>query len=121
MSAEHSTARNLSLRLWWKECTTHPSGTSSFSHLFNVALEEEGICICAPVHDAILIEAPLNSIDQHVACATRLMQKASEWVLGLGRQCRVDAEFERHPDHYIDGRGADKWSFIQSRRGEEVS
>ena len=40
MSAGHSTARNLSLRLWRKECTTHPSGTRGFSHLFNVALAE---------------------------------------------------------------------------------
>ena len=86
-----------------------------------IALEEEGIGICAPVHDAILIEAPLNSIDQHVACATHLMWKASEWVLGPGRQCRVDAEIVRWPARYIDGRGADMWSFIQSRLGEEAA
>jgi hypothetical protein len=86
-----------------------------------IALEEEGIGICAPVHDAILIEAPLNSIDQHVAYATHLMWKASEWVLGPGRQCRVDAEIVRWPARYIDGRGADMWSFIQSRLGEEAA
>ena len=86
-----------------------------------IALEEEGIRICAPVHDAILIEAPLNAIEDHVRHATSLMQKASEWVLGLGRQCRVDAEIVRCPDRYIDGRGTDMWSFIQSRLGKEVS
>jgi DNA polymerase I len=86
-----------------------------------IALEEEGIRICAPVHDAILIEAPLNAIEDHVRHATSLMQKASEWVLGLGRQCRVDAEIVCCPDRYIDGRGTDMWSFIQSRLGKEVS
>jgi DNA polymerase I-like protein with 3'-5' exonuclease and polymerase domains len=86
-----------------------------------IALEEEGICICAPVHDAILIEAPLETIDQHVARATHEMQKASGWVLGRGRQCRVDAEIVRWPNRYIDGRGADMWSFIQSRLGEEAA
>ncbi len=60
-----------------------------------IAMEEEGIGICAPVHDAILIEAPLNEIDQHVASATHHMQKASGWVLGRGRHCRVDAEIVR--------------------------
>ena len=86
-----------------------------------IAMEEEGIGICAPVHDAILIEAPLDAIDQHVARATHEMQKASGWVLGRGRQCRVDAEIVRWPDRYIDGRGADMWSFIQSRLGEEAA
>jgi hypothetical protein len=86
-----------------------------------IALEEEGIRICAPVHDAILIEAPLNAIEDHVRHATSLMQKASEWVLGLGRQCRVDAEIVCCPDRYIDGRGTDMWSFIQSRLGKELS
>ena len=31
------------------------------------------------------------------------------------------AEIVRWPDHYIDGRGADIWSFIQSRLGEEAA
>jgi len=86
-----------------------------------IALEEKGIGICAPVHDAILIEAPLNAIKQHVASATHEMQKASGWVLGSGRQCRVDAEIVRWPERYIDGRGANMWSFIQSRLGEEAA
>lgn len=86
-----------------------------------IALEEESIVMCAPVHDAILIEAPLDAIDQHVERATHEMQKASGWVLGRGRQCRVDAEIVRWPDRYIDGRGANMWSFIQSHLGEEVA
>ena len=86
-----------------------------------IALEEEGIGICAPVHDAILIEAPLNAIEEHVRRAISLMQRASEWVLGRGKQCRVDAEILRWPDRYMDGRGANMWSFIQSRRGREAA
>ena len=73
------------------------------------------------MHDAVLIEAPLGGIDTHVARATSIMQKASEWVLGRGRQCRVDAEIVRWPDCYIDGRGAKMWSFIQSHLGEEAA
>ena len=73
------------------------------------------------MHDAILIEAPLNEIEDHVRLATSLMQRASEWVLGRGRQCRVDAEIVRWPDRCMDGRGANMWSFIQSRLGEEAA
>ena len=36
-------------------------------------------------------------------------------------QCRVDAAIVRCPDRYIDGRGGDMWSFIQSRLGEEAA
>ena len=86
-----------------------------------IALEEDGIGICAPVHDAILIEAPLEKIDQHVAHATSLMRKASEWVLGCGRQCHVDVTIVRCPDRYMDGRGASMWSFIQSRLDKEAA
>ena len=42
-------------------------------------------------------------------------------MLRIGRQCRVDAEIVRWPARYIDGRGADMWSFIQSRLGEEAA
>jgi hypothetical protein len=73
------------------------------------------------MHDAILIEAPLDAIERHVASATHEMQKASGWVLGHGRQCRADAEIVRWPDRYMDGRGANMWSFIQSRLGEEAA
>ena len=73
------------------------------------------------VHDANLIEAPLDAIDQHVERATHEMQKVSGWVLGRGSQCRVDAEIVRWPGRSIDGRGADMWSFIQQRLGEEAA
>lgn len=40
MSTGHSTARNRSLRLCWKEGITHPLGTRGFNHLFNAELAE---------------------------------------------------------------------------------
>lgn len=79
-----------------------------------IAVQEANIKICAPVHDAILIESSIDQIDDDVARSRALMQKASEWVLGSGRQCRVDADIVRWPDRYIDGRGAKMWSFMQS-------
>ena len=90
MSAGHSTARNLSLRLWRKECTTHPSGTRGFSHLFNVALAELELQfvslqyfgkakselharICLPVHE----EKPTSGICRLLELVFNLRQGCS--------------------------------------------
>ncbi len=43
---------------------------------------ENGIRVCAPVHDAILIEAPLKELDDCIARTQGLMAQASEFVLG---------------------------------------
>ena len=59
--------------------------------------------------------------NRFIAPLTFPTDKPSEWVLGPGRQCRVDAEIVRWLARYIDGRGADMWSFIQSRLGEEAA
>ena len=40
MSARHSMARSLSLRLCWNEWATHPVGTRGFNHSFNAVLGE---------------------------------------------------------------------------------
>ena len=53
------------------------ANSAEMLHFAYIALEEEGIGICAPVHDDILIEAPLDAIDQHVASTTHQIQKAS--------------------------------------------
>jgi DNA polymerase-1 len=70
---------------------------------------ERGIKLCAPIHDALLIEAPINLIDANVAVLKQCMADASELVLGHGRICRVDAEIIRYPDRYMDENGAAMW------------
>lgn len=85
-----------------------------------IAVQEAGIKICAPVHDAILIEVPADGVDEYVKNAQKLMRKASAWVLGGGRECRVDADVVCWPDRYIDGRGAAMWAFIQSQLNPEA-
>jgi len=52
---------------------------------------ERGLKLCAPIHDALLIEAPLDDIDGEVARLKSCMAEASEAVLGDGKICRVDA------------------------------
>ena len=72
---------------------------------------EAGIKICAPVHDAILIEAPVCEIDETVRTMQELMEKASAVVLD-GFRLRSDAKIVRFPDRYIDPRGERMWNTV---------
>ena len=61
---------------------------------------EAGIKICAPVHDAVLIEAPAAGIEDHAQTMQRIMTEASAKVLG-GFRLRSDKKIVRYPDRYI--------------------
>jgi hypothetical protein len=65
---------------------------------------EGGISICAPVHDAILIQAPLDRLDEDIARMTQYMTEASRVVLG-GFCLRTDQHIFRYPEHYSDPKG----------------
>ena len=73
---------------------------------------ERGIQLCAPIHDALLIEAPSDQIDAEVVRLKECMSEASEAVLGDGKVCRVDADIVRYPDRYIDEHGQEMWDQI---------
>jgi DNA polymerase-1 len=69
---------------------------------------ERGIRVCAPVHDAILIEAPSADIETAVAELQECMRQASRVVLG-GFELGSDAVIVRWPDRYMDERGVVMW------------
>lgn len=64
---------------------------------------EAGIKVCAPVHDAFLIEAPNYLIEEEVARMRACMAKASADVLD-GFDLRTDVEIIRHPDRFGGGK-----------------
>jgi hypothetical protein len=78
---------------------------------------EEGIAVCAPLHDAILIEAPVGEIDHVVARAQRAMAEASRLVLG-GLELRSEATIIRYPERYADTRGRKMWDTVQALLAE---
>lgn len=85
---------------------------------------EAGLRICAPVHDALLIEAPAESIDVAVAQLQEHMGRASELVLGGGRRCRSDATIVQSGERYSDERGAamfERLVKLMARRRERVA
>ena len=69
---------------------------------------ERGIRVCAPVHDALLIEAAANEIDDVLAETQAIMAEASRIVLD-GFALRTEAKVVRHPDRYMDARGERFW------------
>jgi DNA polymerase-1 len=72
---------------------------------------ERGIQVCAPVHDAILVEGPADSIDEVVAETKRAMREASEVVLD-GFALRADEKVIKWPDRYSDKRGVEMWDRV---------
>jgi DNA polymerase I-like protein with 3'-5' exonuclease and polymerase domains len=76
-----------------------------------IAATEAGIEVCAPVHDAILIAAPLDRLEGDVAMARSLMGRAGVAVTG-GLLVRTDAELVRWPDRYMDERGGGMWNRV---------
>jgi DNA polymerase I-like protein with 3'-5' exonuclease and polymerase domains len=72
---------------------------------------ERGIQVCAPVHDAFLIEASIEDIDGAVADMRAAMVDASRAVLG-GFSLRADAKIIRYPDRYSDPRGVVMWDRV---------
>ena len=77
-----------------------------------ILMTEAGIRVCAPVHDAVLIEAPLEELDERVAQAQELMREASRQVLG-GFELTTDADICRYPERYRDEeRGGAFWDKV---------
>jgi DNA polymerase I len=72
---------------------------------------EQGIEVCAPVHDAVLICAPLDRLDDDVARMRACMADASRIVLS-GFELRTDATLVRYPERYSDQRGAVMWDRV---------
>lgn len=72
---------------------------------------ERGIQVCAPVHDAVLVEGRVDLIGQVVADTQAAMAEASRVVLN-GFELRSDAEIVRWPDRYVDKRGVRMWETI---------
>ena len=72
---------------------------------------ERGISVCAPVHDALLIEADAGQIDDAIASTRAAMAAASKVVLD-GLEVGTDVEIIEWPDRYSDARGSVMWERV---------
>jgi DNA polymerase-1 len=80
---------------------------------------EGGIRVCAPVHDALLVEATLGEIEDVVAATQAAMAEASRVVLG-GFELRSDAKIVRWPERYMDERGVKMWETVTDLLAQQV-
>jgi DNA polymerase I len=77
-----------------------------------------GIRLLAPVHDAVLIEAPIERVEADVALMREIMRRASRIVLNADaagtHELRTDYTIVRCPDRYSDKRGVKIWSEVMT-------
>ena len=78
---------------------------------------ERGIEICAPVHDAVLICAPLDRLEEDIATMRAAMAEASRIVLG-GFELRTDATRILYPHRFHDPRGTGMWRQVMELIGK---
>lgn len=69
---------------------------------------ERGIKICAPIHDAVLIESPVARLKKDIMIMRGCMDEASRVVL-FGFSLQTEATSVIHPNHYVDRRGDRMW------------
>jgi DNA polymerase-1 len=77
---------------------------------------EAGIEVCASVHDAFVIMAPLERLDADVVAMQAFMAEASRVVLG-GYELRTDVKVVCYPNRYMDPRGEVMWRKVMNLIG----
>ena len=76
-----------------------------------IAATETGIEVCCPVHDAFVISAPIDRLENDVAAMREIMSRAGRLVTG-GLDVRTSTKVARWPDRYMDSRGEDMWDRV---------
>jgi len=74
---------------------------------------EAGIRVAAPVHDAVLIESPLETLAQDATRMAKYMRQASADVL-QGFELRTEVKYFRAPERYSDKRGKAMWETVNA-------
>lgn len=72
---------------------------------------EKGVSVCAPIHDALLIESEITCLDENIQLAQDCMREASRIVLD-GFELGSDVKIVKYPERYIDERGLLMWKTV---------
>ena len=102
----------------WKDQGANPRALMNFpmqangAEMLRIACclgTKRGVEIVAPVHDAVMICAPLDQLEEHIAIMRDTMREASAAVLN-GFELLTDVVIVRYPDRYMDKRGTEMWA-----------
>ena len=80
-------------------------------HVASILAERRGIEVVAPVHDAIMAQAPLEQADAVSAALDRVMRDASAVVL-RGYELPTDEQLIKPGQRYFDDRGEVMWNTV---------
>jgi hypothetical protein len=84
---------------------------SEILHVACVLAERRGIRLVAPVHDAIMAEAPIEQAEDVSTALDRTMRDAAAVVL-RGYELPTDVQMVRPGQRYFDERGEAMWNTI---------
>ncbi len=76
-----------------------------------ILMVKRGIQLCAPIHDAVLIEATEDTIEEQAAMAQQCMEEASQIVLE-NFKLTSDVNIIRHPGRFLDGSSEPFWNMV---------
>jgi DNA polymerase I-like protein with 3'-5' exonuclease and polymerase domains len=85
--------------------------------LAHILLFEAGIRVCAPVHDAFLIECPETEIEETKVKVCQIMARAGRLILGPDSILEADVSGKhvlRHPQRLIETTAEPMWNRIYS-------
>ena len=113
---------SLSTCFGWTRCTASDRTTtirnwpiqSAGNEMLRLAcnlIVEHDVMLCASIHDAVLVEAPVDSIDEAVAVARSCMATASTTLLD-GLEIGTKAAVVTHPGRYFDRHGIAMWETV---------
>jgi DNA polymerase I len=100
---------------------TKPTALKNFpmqahgAHMLQIACclaVERGVKVVAPVHDAVMIESPADSIKDAVRATQGAMAEAATAVVGSSVWIDTDAKEVLYPDRYSDKRGQVMWDRV---------
>jgi len=83
-----------------------------------IKLLDAGISVCATIHDALLIEAPLDELDEAISITQKVMRESSAIVLD-GFELGSEVKVILYPERYMDKRGVVMWDIVM-RLLEEI-
>jgi hypothetical protein len=69
--------------------------------------------VCAPIHDAFLIEVPVDRLDCKIERMRACMAAASREILD-GFEVRTDLKVVRYPDRLMEPEGRAMWDKVMT-------
>ena len=88
------------------------AGGAEIMRLACILATEAGVEVNMPVHDALLVNSPIDQFDQTLETTKAAMTRASKLVLD-GFEIRVGVEVVKYPGRYMDeGRGRVMWDTV---------